>query len=169
MALTNLPTYLPSFDPPVSHSFPQLHRSPARRASIFIALSVLSDSSLSFALSPPPRGSPSVSHPSLRLHLVQQRSLTVEEASGRAVLPEEQKRSKREQHQHQQEEGNHHARHPGASFRFLDDDHRPTLLGLLAVAAHPVAQHRLGVARLHLHVLVVELPVLVRLVEVSVS
>ena len=111
--------------------------------------------------------------PSLCLHLVQEGSLAVEEASRRAVLPEEQKRSQGDHNQHQQEERDDHGGRPGAALRFvhLDDDHLPfpTLLGLIAFAAHPVTEYGLGVAGLHLHVLVVELPVLVGFVEVGVS
>lgn len=106
------------------------------------------------------------------LHLVQEGSLAVEEASRCPVLPEEQKRPQSGQNQHQQEERDHHSDRSGTALRFihLDDDHLlvPPLLGLLAVAAHPVSEHRLGVAGLHLHVLVVELPIFVGFVEVCV-
>lgn len=140
--------------------------SPSCLSFLQVFLQFLSSSSSSRfpSLSVPLRQS--VSYLLLCLHLVQQGSLAVEEASRRAVLPEEQKRSQGDHNQHQKEDGDHHGQGIGPALRIRLF---ATLLGVLVVAAHPVFEHRLGVAGLHLQVLVVKLPVLVGFVEIGVS
>lgn len=111
------------------------------------------------------------------LNLVEQRTVTVEEASRGAVAPEEQQSPQSDKHTGQKKErddngcGSSH----GSAFWLvhLNDEHfligANPLLGLLSFTAHPVSQDRFGVAWLHLQMLVVKLPVLISLVEVSVG
>lgn len=105
------------------------------------------------------------------LDLVQEGALAVEQAARVAVSVEEEQHAQGAEDAGQQEEGQHHGHGP-VLLLGLDDDHllvHAVPLGVLALAAHPAAQHRLGEARLHPQVLVVELPVLVALVEVGVG
>lgn len=107
--------------------------------------------------------------------LVQQGTLAVEQPLRSPVAPEEEDRQAHGQHQEEQQHGQHHggrAHGPAALLVHLNDDHLRLLLSPLVWlaprrAAHPVPQCGLGVARLHLQLLVVEFPVFVPLVEVS--
>lgn len=114
-------------------------------------------------------------HQTLALsHLVQQGALAVEEPLGGAVALEDEEGDPQRKDGEQQQDGQHHRSRvhgPLPSIVHLDDDDLFAFFILAAAraAAHPVPEHGLGVARLHLQLLVVELPVAVPLVEIGES